>query len=419
MTAAHGSDLSERLLPEDTYAEFKEAYARYDLNGDGKLSQSEIGRVFESMGERITTAELKTFFEQVDKNNSDFISLQEFIGFAPAFIAFRAKAADKHEVVSSGKLAKSDSKRKAMAAVSMITAYAAVGISYGFIRRGWTLVDSMYFVVITLTTVGYGDMSFAGTWEDRVFGGFFVFVGVAFIGSAVGFILAGVQERLENKFSSMSTAFQAQAVGDGCVSFQLDDELRKLHTRCRNMILCVVVTVLAGTIVMAYLDDKCFSEAFYWASVTMTTVGYGDVLPTSDASKLFTIFYVFLSFGVIASAISFLGSIPFEARRLKNIAKVLQQFGESLEPKELEALCSSEEIRSVRTDGMNQSTEAPHVTCGEFILWQLLKQEKIGMEDVRPCLAMFDKLDKDKSGWLNEDDIHAFVETSLLQGSAP
>ncbi|PID31075.1 MAG: hypothetical protein CR982_00385 [Candidatus Cloacimonadota bacterium] len=40
-----------------------------------------------------------------------------------------------------------------------------------------------------------------------------------------------------------------------------------------------------------------FIDSFYFSVMTMSTVGYGDFVPSSDLSKLFTIIYTFLSIG--------------------------------------------------------------------------------------------------------------------------
>merc|ERR1719195_440793 len=52
----------------------------------------------------------------------------------------------------------------------------------------------------------------------------------------------------------------------------------------------------------------------------------------------------------------------------------------------------------------------PHVLRSEFVLWQLMKQGKLKMDDVAPCLATFDSLDTDGSGNLNQEDIDLFLK---------
>ncbi len=44
--------------------------------------------------------------------------------------------------------------------------------------EGWSLLDSLYFVIITVTTIGYGDFS-PVTNEGKIFTMFFAFFGVA------------------------------------------------------------------------------------------------------------------------------------------------------------------------------------------------------------------------------------------------
>ena len=56
--------------------------------------------------------------------------------------------------------------------------------------------------------------------------------------------------------------------------------------------------VLLGCLVYGQLEpDWTTIDAFYFAMMTMSTVGYGDISPTSDGSRVFTIFMIL--FGII------------------------------------------------------------------------------------------------------------------------
>jgi ABC-type branched-subunit amino acid transport system permease subunit len=79
---------------------------------------------------------------------------------------------------------------------------------------------------------------------------------------------------------------------------RLDDHVFKL------MGLAVVVLLGVGTVVYRVLEDWSWVDSFYFSTITLTTVGFGDLTPTRDASKLFTVAYVFMGIGLITAFIT-------------------------------------------------------------------------------------------------------------------
>ena len=64
---------------------------------------------------------------------------------------------------------------------------------------------------------------------------------------------------------------------------------------------------------------KSFYDAFYWATITLTTVGYGDLYPVSDLGKTLSIISSLIGIGIIAmpSSIITAGYMQELNRRLK------------------------------------------------------------------------------------------------------
>lgn len=48
-------------------------------------------------------------------------------------------------------------------------------------------------------------------------------------------------------------------------------------------------------------------DSLYFTVITLTTVGYGDFSPKTDAGKLFTIFYIFVGIGLLSGFVILLG----------------------------------------------------------------------------------------------------------------
>ena len=60
----------------------------------------------------------------------------------------------------------------------------------------------------------------------------------------------------------------------------------------------VVIMLIGGALFYRWAEDWSFLDALYFCVMTITTIGYGDLAPTTPVSKIFTIAYSFLGIGM-------------------------------------------------------------------------------------------------------------------------
>ena len=69
------------------------------------------------------------------------------------------------------------------------------------------------------------------------------------------------------------------------------------------MFITVIVTIMGSVMYYVESAESGFSSipaSIYWAIVTMTTVGYGDIAPATSLGKFIAAFLMLLGYGVIA-----------------------------------------------------------------------------------------------------------------------
>jgi len=423
---ARGSDelTVAKSVDHNKKKKLRASFHALDADGDGFLSRTEIRSLLKQVGKCNTEDEIERVFQSLDKSKDGDIQFEEFQHVHHVLMRSRTETSDIHHEVSVHDLHGSDLKRQVRHAVCTLTLYWIMTVIYGLSRRDWTVLDCTYFAFITFTTIGYGDLTFLQTANpdatnynpdftpttfDKIFGGFYVFFGVAFMSTAIGVILDYAAQRQEQQTRQLKEVEQMTITLKRKSTFHLKSELRNVHLGCLRSVAVIVVTCVCGAGMMMTVDRRewTYAEAFYWACVTMTTVGYGDCVPTGPNAKFLTLCYAVMAYTVIANAMISLAGLRYETRRLRTTARVLQQFGAGLDHSALGHLTTCNEIRTLRTPAqIAQSAADPFVTRAEFVIWQLLQQGKLDMQqDVLPCLSVFDKLDSDSSGRLNKDDI--------------
>ena len=144
-------------------------------------------------------------------------------------------------------------------------------------------LDAVYFMVITLATIGYGDIVPSND-HSRLLTGLVAVCGLSLFSSLL----------------DVWGAWRVRLVGDE----------HKDTASWREMAwLLAVMSLLLGVGIAGYMHFEALGpgDALYLSMATLTTVGYGDLKPLSDAGKVFTMVFALCGvsvFGYLTSVIS-------------------------------------------------------------------------------------------------------------------
>lgn len=87
-------------------------------------------------------------------------------------------------------------------------------------------------------------------------------------------------------------------------------------------VLGVAGTVIGtGTVFYRFVEDLAWLDSLYFCVITLTTVGFGDISPTTSAGKVFTMLYVVVGIGIFVTLVSTVAHHLIEAKQPSNDSK--------------------------------------------------------------------------------------------------
>lgn len=285
---------------------------------------------------------------------------------------------------------RNDSQSLLLKPVLVFISYLGVGLSIFFLmeeqlegERTLSFIDALYFCIVTLTTVGYGDLTPDGN-TAKLFTCAFVFVGF----SLVGLLLGSAANFLFDKQERM--LIKALSGNENNVDLS-QDQTQFWKVTVAGVVVLFLFTI--GVIVLITVEEMSFIEAFYCVCVTVTTLGYGDKSFNTAIGRSFAAVWILVSTISVAQFFLYIAELRTESRRHSLVHWVLTR---KTTPSDLQAA-------DIDNDGV--------VSAAEFVLYKLHEIGTIQEEEVAQILKEFDRLDVDNSGKLSLRDLHSAQTT--------
>ncbi len=94
---------------------------------------------------------------------------------------------------------------------------------------------------------------------------------------------------------------------------------KKYRSKFMIAVNLVFLIIIVGVLGYRFISGFSLIDSLYMTVITVTTVGYGEVSPLDDASKIFTIFLIVSSIGIYGYGISIISEYIINGGFIKNL----------------------------------------------------------------------------------------------------
>jgi hypothetical protein len=119
-----------------------------------------------------------------------------------------------------------------------------------------------------------------------------------------------------------------------------------LRKRIYYAFVIVVVLLGIGTIYYSFAEGWSYIDSFYFSTMTLTTIGFGDLAPTTPAARIFTSIYALFGIGIMLYILSavigvtifkqgrYFDRLFFPVRKIKKKEKEIEKHEKKIEKEE-------------------------------------------------------------------------------------
>mmetsp|Transcript_10911 Transcript_10911/g.16904 ORF Transcript_10911/g.16904 Transcript_10911/m.16904 type:complete len:523 (-) Transcript_10911:54-1622(-) len=327
----------------------------------------------------------------------------------------------------------------------------AIGVvGFSLLVEEWSILDSLYFTIIMLTTIGYGDMS-PSTPVGKIFTSIFALGGIVVLGLALGVVgsqlveaeIRAAEKAREKTAKSIERAFtRRNGVGrmlssgsttslsskdsvtshngehndfleairlvqqsEGSYASKIVICAKNFGKKCWSTICMVrkylpgVVPIFSGALIIAYLEGWPWYDAFYYTVITATTIGLGDLTPTGELTKACAVVFIPFAVAAMGYILGQCASFLVELRREEHDEKLWTC---NMKLEDIQALDENHE------GGVNEV---------EYIKFMLVAMKKVDAHLIDELHDQFKQLDLTNDGLVTKKDLQLIAARKLRKVS--
>jgi voltage-gated potassium channel len=126
-------------------------------------------------------------------------------------------------------------------------------------------------------------------------------------------------------------------------------------SRIATLVMLLALVILGGMVFFRVVEGWSWIDSYFFTVVTLSTVGYGNLVPQTEIGKIGTTIFIFLGLGIFALVIQQIGSLAVIRREARRQARRVAKKQIAAEIKEVE----SEIISELQDEERSQSDRAP------------------------------------------------------------
>jgi len=191
--------------------------------------------------------------------------------------------------------------------IAILVSYFVVGSAVYRYAEGWHLIDSVYFMMVTSTTVGFGDICPA-TQIGRAFTIVYALLGISVVFGTLSPFINPVLDWFLDMAVHHVPWLQLKVSNSLKISL---DEAREQMSYSRRYVQAMVPTLVLlfvgitlGVLMETVEAGATLVDAMYFGVITMSTIGYGDLAPKSVLDKLLMVVYLPFATSALAKMLS-------------------------------------------------------------------------------------------------------------------